>query len=241
MQAFLDGIAYNLKGLKMGLKTPLLLALGLARFGVMVLISVLAAILILEQYAEILNLMWPMPVGSWLEWVWHFVSWLLILLLIGVAAVIGFLIAQILFGAVIMDLMSQITERRRTGELKAAPEMPVLTYFMYLVRQEIPRVVIPILVALLLLVLSWFTPLGPVLTILSPLAAGIFLAWDNTDLVPTRRLSDFSERFRFLRSHLGFHLGFGVLLLIPIVNLLLLSYAPVGATLWYLEQIDAAA
>lgn len=239
MKAFLEGIAYNFKGLKMAMQTPFLLVLGLVRFAVLVMISVLAVVLILDKYQAILNLMWPMPVDSWLVWVWHPLSWVLALLLMGFAAVIGFLIAQILFSVIIMDWMSQITERRRTGVMKTAPDLPALSYFIYLLRQEIPRAVLPVLASLLLLVLSWFTPLGPILTIVSPLLVGVFLAWDNTDLVPARRLNAFSARLRFLRTHLGFHLGFGVLLLVPVLNLLLLSYAPVGATLWYLEHADS--
>jgi CysZ protein len=95
-----------------------------------------------------------------------------------------------------------------------------------------------VLISLVLLVFSWFTPLGPVFTILSPLAVVVFLSWDNTDLVPARRLGAFNERMQFLRGHLGFHLGFGILFLVPVLNILLLSFAPVGATLYYVEQID---
>lgn len=222
----------------MGLATPKLLLLGIVRFVVLVLISVLAAIFILDKYQEILTLMWQRPVNPWITWIWYVVSWALALLLMGIAAVVGFLIAQILFSAVIMEWMSQITERRVTGHLKSPPCMPHLSYFFYLLRQEIPRSIIPILISLLFMVLGWFTPLGPVLTIVSPLAVGVFLAWDNTDLVPARRLVSFAERVRFLRSHLGFHLGFGLLFLIPVFNILMLSYAPVGATLYYVEQID---
>ena len=56
------------------------------------------------------------------------------------------------------------------------------------------------------------------------------------DLVPARRLQPFSERFRFLLKTLPFHLGFGLLFLVPVLNILLLSFAPVGATLYYLEH-----
>ena len=73
-------------------------------------------------------------------------------------------------------------------------------------------------------------------TILSSAVAVIFLAWDNTDLIPARRLVSFGERFRILRHNLGFHLGFGLLFLIPILNILFLSFAPVGATLYYIDK-----
>jgi CysZ protein len=89
------------------------------------------------------------------------------------------------------------------------------------------------------MVLGWLTPLSPVTTIISALAAGVFLAWDNTDLIPARRLESFGGRFKFLVKNLGFHLGFGLWFLIPVLNIVFLSFAPVGATLYYIERIDA--
>jgi CysZ protein len=232
----LQGMTYNLRGLKLGLKTPKLLMLGLLRFVVLVIVTVAAAAIILANYQEILNLMWHQPQSAWLLWLWYLVSWILALLLMGIAAVLGFLIAQVLFSAVIMDLMSQITERKLTGAVAAPRTMGWLSYFFFILRQEMPRAILPILVSLLILVLGWFTPLGPVLTIVSPLAAVIFLAWDNTDLLPARRLTTYGMRFKFLRRHLMFHLGFGVLFLVPVVNILLLSFAPVGATMYHIEK-----
>jgi CysZ protein len=233
-------MAYNLKGLTYSLKTPKLLLLGLLRFVILVVITIAAATIILSNYREIITLMWQQPQSPWIAWAWHLLSWLLALLLMGVSAIVSFLIAQILFSALIMDIMSQVTERKQTGHVASAPDMGKISYFFFILKQEIPRSLLPVLVSLLILVLGWFTPLGPVLTIVSPLAAVIFLAWDNTDLLPARRLAPYKERLRFLRRHLFFHLGFGVLFLIPIANILLLSFAPVGATLYHLDQtIDA--
>lgn len=222
----------------MGLGTSRLLLLGLLRFALLVVISVAAAAIILENYQEILNLMWNRPESAWIVWLWHLVSWLLALILMAISAVVGFLIAQVLFSVVIMDYMSQITERLATGALQSGASIAWYRYFFHLLRQEIPRGVLPVAISLLLLVLGWFTPLGPVLTVISPLLAATFLAWDNTDLVPARRMAPFNERFAFLRRNFGFHLGFGLPFLIPVLNLVLLSFAPVGATLFYTEKID---
>ena len=102
--------------------------------------------------------------------------------------------------------------------------------------QEIPRTTAPVLLSLVLIGLGWLTPLGPIVTILSSMAAVIFLAWDNTDLIPARRMAPFKECFRLLMSTLPFHLGFGLLFLIPLLNILFLSFAPVGATLYYIDR-----
>ncbi len=233
-----DGLSYNYRGFKLGIKTPSLLFWGLVRFVVMAIITVAAAGLVLTYYHEILSLVWARPESSWIVWLWHLVSWLVALLLVAISSVVAFLVSQLLFSVAIMDVMSRITEKRITGREKEAHQMSWLEHFLNLLRQEIPRMVIPVMIALVLMVLGWLTPLAPVVTVISSLAAGTFLAWDNTDLIPARRLEPFGERFRFLLKNLGFHLGFGLWFLIPGINILFLSFAPVGATLFYVERID---
>ena len=235
----ISGIAYNYRGLKLGLKTPALLFFGLVRFFVIVIVTIVSASLILKYHNEILSLLWGKPESHWIIWLWYVVSWLLTFLLMGLSAVISFLIAQILFSVMIMDSMSRITEQRVAGREKEGKHMSWFKYFFFLLKQEIPRAVIPVMIALILMVLGWFTPLSPVTTIASALAAGVFLAWDNTDLIPARRLESFGDRFKFLVKNLGFHLGFGLWFLIPILNIVFLSFAPVGATLYYIERVDA--
>jgi CysZ protein len=234
----ISGIAYNYRGLKLGLKTPALLFLGIVRFLVIVILTVVSASLILKYHNDILSLIWGKPESNWIVWMWYVVSWLLTLLLMGLSAVISFLVAQVLFSVMIMDTMSRITEKRVAGREKEANHMSWFKYFFNLLKQEIPRAVIPVMITLILMVLGWFTPFSPVTTIISALAAGVFLAWDNTDLIPARRLEPFGGRFKFLVKNLGFHLGFGLWFLIPVLNILFLSFAPVGATLYYIERID---
>ncbi len=223
----------------MGLKTPVLLFLGFVRFLVIVILTVVLASLILKYHNEILSLLWGKPESNWIVWLWYVVSWLLTFFLMGLSAVISFLIAQILFSVMIMDTMSRITEQRVTGREKEAKHMSWFKYFFFLLRQEIPRAVIPVMIIMILMVLGWLTPLSPVTTVISALAAGIFLAWDNTDLIPARRHESFRGRFKFLVKNLGFHLGFGLWFLIPVLNIVFLSFAPVGATLYHIERLDA--
>lgn len=235
----LQGMTYNMKGLKFGLTRPKLLLLGVLRFAILVLVTLAATAVILVKYQEILNLMWHQPQSAWIAWLWYVTSWLLALILMGIAALLSFLISQLLFSAVIMDLMSQITERKLTGKVDSPPGMGWMAYFFFIVRQEIPRAILPVLISLLIMMLGWFTPLGPLFTVIAPLVGAVFLAWDNTDLVPARRLIPYRERFRFLRHNLGFHLGFGVLFLIPLLNMVMISFAPVGATLYQLDRVNA--
>ncbi len=231
---FIQGIRLNFEGFLLGLRTPRLLMLGLLRFTVMLLIFAGAAVFFFAYHSEIIHLVWSKPASTWLVWIWYLVSWLLALILLGVTTVVGYFIAQMLFSVVIMDMMSRTTEKLVTGNEVPPPSMPYFQHLIFLVRQEIPRAVLPVLLVLALMVLGWLTPLSPVLTILSPAIAASFLAWDNTDLVPARRLLPFRARFAIFQRHLLFHLGFGLLFLVPLLNLVLLSFAPVGATLFHL-------
>ena len=233
---FLKGIGYNFRGLLLGIKTPRLLFWGLLRFIVVMLLTIIAVGLIFSYHREILEIIWSKPTSHWILWLWYLVSWILSLALVGLSTLFAYLISQIFFSVLIMDHMSRITERGVTGRVEEAENIPLFRFFIYLIKQEIPRTTIPVLLAILLLLLGWLTPLGPFVTILSSGIAAVFLAWDNTDLIPARRMNPFGKRFRFLLGTLPFHLGFGILFLIPGLNILLLSFAPVGATLYHLEK-----
>jgi CysZ protein len=231
----LNGIIYNLRGLWLGIKTPKLLFWGLVRFAAVIALTIAAASLILVYQQEILNLIWKRPESAWISWLWRVLSWILSLVLVGISAVISYILSQILFSVLIMDHMSRLTELKITGTIKEAQQMPLPRLFFYLIRQEIPRAVIPLMVSLLCM-LGGFTPVGPVLAALSCAIAAVFLAWDNTDLLPARQLVVFRSRFRFLSRNILFHLGFGLLFLVPGLNILFLAFAPVGATLYHLEK-----
>ena len=231
-----NGIKYNLRGLRLGLKTPKLLILGIIRFMVVVIFTILSASLILAYHQEILTLMWNKPESQWFIWLWYLLSWFLSAILVGFAIVLSYLVSQIFFSVFIMDLMSRITEKTVTGSIREPNKIPWWQQFLFLIKQEIPRTTVPVLLSILLIGLGWLTPLGPLVTVLSSALTVIFLAWDNTDLIPARRMAPFRERFRLLMETLPFHLGFGLLFLIPFFNILFLSFAPVGATLYYIDE-----
>jgi CysZ protein len=233
---FLNGLLFNLRGLRFGLKTGKLLFWGLVRFALLVLIMSVLAGLILAYHQDIMSLLWAKPESRWLIWLWHLVSWLASLFLIGLSAIVSFIISQVFFSALVMDHMARLTELKITGSVSEPEKLPLWKLFTSVLLQEIPRSVIPLILSLLIMVFGWITPLGPILTILSSALAIVFLSWDNTDLIPARNLVPFKKRFGFLMKTIPFHLGFGLPFLVPILNIVFLSFAPVGATLYYLEK-----
>ena len=236
----LNGILYHFKGLKVALGSYKLLLLGLSRLIAVVLLMVVLTGLVLYYHSAILNLLWNRPDSAWLVWLWYLISWMLTLLLIGFSGIFAYLIAQILFSVLVMDLMSRITESVITGRVMEPEKMPLFRLFFFLIRQEIPRAILPVVALLIPAILGWVTPFGPVLTIISSVLAGIFLAWDNTDLLPARRLEPFRKRWNSLMKHILFHLGFGIPFLIPGLNVVFLSFAPVGATLYHIDRDNSS-
>ncbi len=232
----IKGISYNFRGLGIGLKTPKLLLLGLIRILVVILFTIVAATLIFYYHQDIVKHIWDKPETRWLIWLWYVFDWLLALIFVGLSVVLAYLLSQIIFSVVIMDQMSRITEKMITGQVNEPRRMPFWKQFIYLIKQELPRAVIPILITILLTIFGWLTPLGPFVALVATGAAMVFLAWDNTDLIPARRMTPFSQRFKLMTGCLTFHLGFGLPFLIPVLNIVLLSFAPVGATLYFVEQ-----
>lgn len=232
----LDGIKYNIKGVALALKTPKLLMLGIFRFVFVLLLVFLLSGLILYWHDEILTVIWKKPDSRWLIYLWHMVSYLLSLLLSGISMVMAYLISQLLFCVFIMDYMSRITESIILGKQIQASQGSLFNFFIHLVKQEIPRSILPVIITLFIMLIGLFTPLSPLIIFISSIAAAVFLAWDNTDLVPARRMYPFKTRFGFLKKNLMFHIGFGLLFLIPGLNIVFLSFAPIGATLSFIER-----
>ena len=235
------GLSYNIKGLGMSLRTPKLLLLGLIRIFVVLIFTIVAAGLIFYYHQQIVELIWKKPESHWILWLWYVFTWLLSLVLVGLSVVLSYLVSQILFSVVIMDQMSRITEKMITSQVRDPLNMPFLKHFFYLIKQEIPRAIVPIVIMLLLTIFGWLTPLGPIVAVISTGATMVFLAWDNTDLTPARRLIPFKKRLNQMTSALPFHLGFGLLFLLPVLNIIFLSFAPVGATLYFIDKHDKSA
>ena len=237
IHSIIEGFSYNIRGLTVSFRNPTLLILGFIRVALLVLATIAVAGLILSYRVELSDLIWQKPENSfWLAGLWQIYSWSLSLLLMALAGICAFLIAQLLFSIVIMDYMSQIIEKKITGKVNS-PAFSVHKLLLHLIKQEIPRAVIPLTLSLIIMIVGWFSfIMAPIISLISVLMASTFLAWDNTDLLPSRRFIRFRERFGLFIKNIPFHIGFGLPFLIPVANIIFLSYAPVGATLYFLEK-----
>lgn len=234
----IQGINYNFKGFLMGIKNPKLLFLGILRFIVVIFLAIILSGAIFYFHTQLLNFIWKMPESGLLLYLWKFVSWIITLMLASISTLIAYFIAQFLFCVFIMDYMSRKVENILTGKEIYPDNTSWATLLLYLIKQEIPRALIPLILSFVIMLLGFLTPFGSIIAVISSIFATTFLAWDNTDLVPARRMYSFKKRFAYFKNNLMFHIGFGLLFLIPFVNILFLSFAPVGATLYFIEKTE---
>ncbi len=235
---FLEGIIYHIKGLSFAMKRSKLLFLGILRFFILIAFTIALSTIIISYHDKLMGIVWSKPESIWIVWIWHFVSWIMTMVLVGIATILSYLISQIFFSIFIMDYMSKITEQILTGKLEEPKKISFFRHIIYLIKQEIPRTILPVLILLFLLIIGWITPFGPIFAIISSALTIVFLAWDNTDLVPTRRFLPFKDRFFLMLRNLPFHIGFGLFFLVPIFNTVFFSFAPVGATIYYLDVLS---
>lgn len=181
-----------------------------------------------------------LPDWAWLDFL-RYLIWPLFALLILVVVYYGFSIVANLIAAPFNGFLAEKVERRLRGTLSAdegwgelvrmiprslGREVAKLTYYL-------PRV-------LLLLLLS----LVPVINLAMPLIWFLFGAWmmaiQYCDYPMDNNRVSFAEMKRLMKARRFSALGFGSLvqlgMLIPLVNLLIMPAAVVGATLYWVEE-----
>jgi len=185
-----------------------------------------------------------LPDWEWLDFL-RYLLWPLFALLILVLVYYSFSIVANLIAAPFNGLLSEQVERRLRGTvntdggwaelLKMIPrslarELAKLAYYL-------PRVV-------LLLVLSFI----PVINMVMPLVWFLFGAWmmaiQYCDYPMDNNRVTFGDMKRMLKSHRLTAVGFGSLvqfgMLVPLLNLIIMPAAVVGATLYWVEEYSGA-
>lgn len=239
------GGRYLLRGLAM-LPQP-----GIRRFVVIpLLVNLLlfggAIALLLSQFngwIDTLMSAW-LPDWSWLDWL-RYLLWPLFALLILVVVYYSFAVVANLIAAPFNGLLAEKVERNLRGVVTSedgwaelarilpralARELAKLAYYL-------PRV-------LLLLVLSFV----PVLNLAMPLVWFLFGAWmmaiQYCDYPMDNNRVSFAAMRQLLKARRIPALGFGSLvqfgMLVPVLNLILMPAAVIGATLFWIEEYNAS-
>lgn len=209
------------------------------RFLILIAFIVIFSWVALSYNDTFLNYIWEKPSKILLTLVWYIVLIFSTIILLFAGAILAYIISQILFGILIADYMSALAEQIITGKQSEEKISFSLTYLIYLIRQEIPRTLFPLILSTSFMVFGWLLPLNFIWVILSSFLSCALMAWDYTDLVPARRSMPFKERLHMFKSNFVGHIVFGLPFLIPFVNVIFLSLAPISGTVFFLKEIES--
>ena len=130
----------------------------------------------------------------------------------------------------IYEIISVAVER----DLKGGVEEVSLWESIGLMGEELKKVALILSVSTLLLVI-------PGVNVIATFITAFLVGWDFYDYPLARRGWSFRERFRFVLKDFWSVMGFGLWLMIPFVQVLLMPMSVVGGTILCLEAIDKKA
>ncbi len=170
--------------------------------------------------------------SSWNDhWAWELayvivkaLMWFSVLMvcLVGAVAVMG------IFSSPIYELISSKIETDLLGESKHV--VPWSNLPRLLVGEAFKSMIVTIVPIILMLV--------PGVNLVAGLVAAFLLGWDFYDYPLARRGWSFSARWRFVRSEFWTVLGFGIWLVIPVVQILIVPMAIAGGTILNIEALQ---
>lgn len=165
------------------------------------------------------------------HWAWELayvvvkaLIWFSVLLvcLIGSIAIVG------IFSAPVYEVISSKIESDLLGATKhVVPWSNIPRLMMGEVVKAMIVTVVPIAMILI-----------PGVNLFAGLVAAFLLGWDFYDYPLARRGWSFSERWRFVRSEFWTVLGFGIWLVIPVVQILIVPMAVAGGTILNIEALQ---
>lgn len=233
---FLKGLSAHVQGIRFALARKSYLGLAAIPFVLTFLLFLGGFSLFAANSDRLLGLFWSpdqaQATGALLGalyWLYaHLVKYLLYLLSF-VLMYFLFMVTANILAAPLYDLLAGRLRRMALGENGLA-EAPGLSLWRTVV-EECKKAVF---VVALPLILVFIPVIGQVL---APVAAGWLLAYDFVDFSLCLDTPRFGDRLRFALRRPLLLLGFGLPLLVPVLNLFLYPFAILGASLLYQRSI----
>jgi len=237
LTAFPKGLFAHIRGIRFALAHKGYLVLAAIPFAVTLALYALGLGLLATGGDHLSALIWsPDPAAAGLvgalAWLYaHVVKYLLYLLAFVLMYFLFMVTANILASPLYDGIAGRMTRQLRKG---AAPEPQGLSLWR-IMAEELKKAVFVAGLPVLLFLVPVFGQL------LAPVAAAGLLAFDFLDFAFCRDEPRFALRLRALAKRPLLLLGFGVPLLIPVVNIALFPFAIFGATLLYCDTIGPQA
>lgn len=152
-------------------------------------------------------------------------------------SIVGFLIGMVLTSP-LNDLLSEKTE----ATVRTPQTIPFSLHYLWrLLRGELLKSVVLILIPLVLLILNLIPVIGTIAYIVLSSAFGMWaMGMAYIDYAVSRAQPGFRGRFTFYWQHFSAISGFGVIFFIPFFNFVFSSPLVVGSTLLYLRLNEPA-
>ncbi|MBP0047163.1 sulfate transporter CysZ [Marinobacterium sp. AK62] len=232
------GASYLLRGAAM-LPQPGLRRFVLVPLLVNVLLFVGAIWLLIEQFSVWVDY-WLSFVPDWLDFL-YWLFWPLFALVVMVGVYYGFSIVANLIAAPFNGFLSEKVERQLRGDpITDEGWMAVLAMIPRALQRELHKLAYYLPRFLVILVLTFI----PFITPLAPLLWFLFGAWmmsiQYCDYPMDNNRVSFRQMKELLKARRVTSVGFGALvqlgMLIPVVNLIVMPAAVIGATLYWVEE-----
>ena len=232
---FFAGLHAHWKGIRFAFGNPVYLPLVAIPFLLTIGLYV-AAVFMLDHYDDVLlGALWsfdPQASGEavgYLHTAYLYVVKFVLYLVLFVLMYFLFMVIANIIASPLYDIISgRIRKRLRPG----APAREAK--FIRVVLEEIKKAAFVLIIPLLCLLIP---VVGAVISII---LAMLLIAWDFTDFSMSRDAPRFGERLGRIRKRPFVLLGFGSLLLVPILNFFLFPFAILGGSLLYEERLAPA-
>jgi len=239
LKNFARGLVFHLKGIRFGLGHFSFLSLSLLPFVLTLVLYAGGLYLFSLSVDDLLRAVWDFdPQNSSRAFNWlHTLYWYSVtIVLYAVVLVVLFYLFIVLANIVASPFYDHLAgkyQRLRLAERGLPPVPGPQTSLLKILWEEIKKAVFMLAVPLVF----FFIPV-----VGAPLAfvtAAVFIAWDYIDFSLSRDHPLFRTRMKAVWRYKFYFLGFGIPLLVPFVNLLLIPFAILGATRIYHDELQA--
>jgi CysZ protein len=232
LTTFPRGLYAHVRGIRFALARKGYLALSLIPFVLTLVLYAVGFGLFTTNGDQLLGLLWSPQEGTAggfigaLYWMYiHVAKYLLYLLAFMLMYFLFMVIANILAAPLYEHIASRLAREASGPGAPRSAEIPFWRSMLEECKKGFFVAAVPLLLT--------FVPVAGQL--LAPVAAAMLLAFDFVDFSLCRDNPRFTDRLRYLARQPLLLLGFGLPLLIPVLNIFFFPFAILGATLLYLE------
>ncbi len=179
-----------------------------------------------QREAMVTWLMGPQPQEFW-RLTLYYVTWAIVNIMFLILSFVSFLLLTNVLAAPVLEVVSMAVEKDITGE--PVPETSLL--------QSLKLITVELKKALFILTVSTLLLFIPIINVISFVMTAFLLGWNFYDYPLARRGWSFRQRIKFVFKHFWSVTGFGLWLMIPLIQIILMPLAIVGGTKLNLDHL----